>query len=147
MHPVSHRARRGHCIFSSPFCDWCPLRVYYLSPCPIGAHCGLKGLDAGTAELTVKTLSSHLVTRKFNSPTSSVRTPLAGEDKPRFRKRPAKSPCGRCRCGGGVTEGGRNRPFFVDFLCWFVNTDLRNGRGSVDTEARLFSTPSPGGSS
>eukprot|EP00976_Prorocentrum_cordatum_P108940 1194933-Prorocentrum_minimum.AAC.1 len=33
------------------------------------------GLDTGTAELTVKTLSSHLVTRELVSPTNSLRAP------------------------------------------------------------------------
>eukprot|EP00959_Pyramimonas_sp_CCMP1952_P374122 7834965-Pyramimonas_sp.AAC.2 len=32
-------------------------------------------LDTGAVELTVKPLSSHLVTRKLNSPTNSLRTP------------------------------------------------------------------------
>eukprot|EP00959_Pyramimonas_sp_CCMP1952_P342411 7173879-Pyramimonas_sp.AAC.2 len=27
-------------IFSLPCCDWCPLRVYSLSPVAIGARCG-----------------------------------------------------------------------------------------------------------
>ena len=36
--------------------------------------CGA-GLDTGTVELTVKTLSSHLITRKSNSPTEFLRTP------------------------------------------------------------------------
>eukprot|EP00959_Pyramimonas_sp_CCMP1952_P130837 2735812-Pyramimonas_sp.AAC.1 len=27
-------------IFSLPFCDWCPLRVFSLSPSAIGACCG-----------------------------------------------------------------------------------------------------------
>eukprot|EP00976_Prorocentrum_cordatum_P071447 1180330-Prorocentrum_minimum.AAC.1 len=37
----------------------------------------LIGLDTATVELTVKTLLSHLITRKFNSPTNSSPTPYA----------------------------------------------------------------------
>eukprot|EP00976_Prorocentrum_cordatum_P067004 1178541-Prorocentrum_minimum.AAC.5 len=33
------------------------------------------GLDTLTVELTTKTLLSHLITRKFNSPANSSRTP------------------------------------------------------------------------
>eukprot|EP00959_Pyramimonas_sp_CCMP1952_P103812 2170518-Pyramimonas_sp.AAC.1 len=33
----------------------------------------LIGLDTDTVELAVKTLSSHLLTRQFNSPVSSLR--------------------------------------------------------------------------
>ena len=33
------------------------------------------GLDTGSVELTIKTLLSHLITRKFNSPTHPLRTP------------------------------------------------------------------------
>eukprot|EP00976_Prorocentrum_cordatum_P112496 1195540-Prorocentrum_minimum.AAC.3 len=32
------RAPHCHGIFSLPFCDWCPLWVYSLSPSAIGAH-------------------------------------------------------------------------------------------------------------
>eukprot|EP00959_Pyramimonas_sp_CCMP1952_P054531 1139985-Pyramimonas_sp.AAC.2 len=40
------------------------------------------GLDTDTAELTVKTLSSHLITRKTNSPTKSLRTAFVSVSSP-----------------------------------------------------------------
>eukprot|EP00976_Prorocentrum_cordatum_P032628 664353-Prorocentrum_minimum.AAC.1 len=39
-----------------------------VSPPPLGASGCRVGLDMDTVELTIKTLSSHLITRKFNSP-------------------------------------------------------------------------------
>eukprot|EP00959_Pyramimonas_sp_CCMP1952_P167663 3504220-Pyramimonas_sp.AAC.2 len=50
-----------------------------------------------TEELTVKTLSSHLLTREFNSPTNSLRTPYV-----RAEPLPTMAKGGG---GGGATHG------------------------------------------
>eukprot|EP00976_Prorocentrum_cordatum_P054901 1107777-Prorocentrum_minimum.AAC.1 len=43
------------------------------------------GLDTITVELTIKTLSSHLITPKFNFPTHSLRTPSSSSVEPYLR--------------------------------------------------------------
>eukprot|EP00976_Prorocentrum_cordatum_P062033 1176557-Prorocentrum_minimum.AAC.5 len=61
--------------FAAVMFDATCVRLYELSASRPTADLSALGLDTDTVKLTVKTLSGHLITGEFDSPTNSLRSP------------------------------------------------------------------------